>query len=560
MKTKRQSRFDLRALRDLAGERSFARGTDYHRNGQVQLIAIEAQRILAQVAGTDDYRTELRGRGKTIDGNCSCPAFEDRGFCKHMVAAALAANAAGSDAEAEGAGVLARIKDHLKTRGVDALVGMIMDLAERDPALFRKLDVAATAVHADDKTLEARLRWAIDGATRTRGFVDYREAAGWAAGVEEALDTVAVLAQDHRAGLALRLVVQAMARIERAIESIDDSDGHCGALLERARDIHLAACRAAKPDPVGLARDLFARETDGAFDAFHAAAPLYADVLGERGLAEYRRLAAEAWSRVPARTGHRSGENDTSIDRLHLLPILDFFAEREGDVQARIDLRARDLSSQWSYLQLAEFCQQQGRDEEALRHAEEGLWVFEDGRGDERLVFFAVDLLSKTGRKRDAEAHLWRTWEKAPSLELYKRLRKLGGKASGERAVERLEVRLLEDKRTRWNFSADLLIRILTLEKQFDAAWAAVRQHGAAMGEKDTLARASEATHPREALETYAGRIEELANAGGNPAYAMAAELVEHIAKFRSAAEHAAYLDDLKQRHGRKRNFMKLLK
>ena len=151
-------------------------------------------------------------------------------------------------------------------------------------------------------------------------------------------------------------------------------------------------------------------------------------------------------------------------------------------MEARIALRAKDLSSPWSYLQLAEFCRPQGRDEEALRRAEEGLWVFEDGRVDERLVFFTVDLLSKAGRKRDAEAHLWRALEKAPSLELYKRLRKLGGKAASKRAIERLEVPLLEKGRTQRNFSADLLIRILMHEKQFDAAWAAVRQHGASMG------------------------------------------------------------------------------
>jgi len=32
------------------------------------------------------------------------------------------------------------------------------------------------------------------------------------------------------------------------------------------------------------------------------------------------------------------------------------------------------------------------------------------------------------------------------------------------------------------------------------------------------------------------------------------------MAKLRGAAEHAAYLADLRERHGRKRNFMKLLK
>jgi hypothetical protein len=100
----------------------------------------------------------------------------------------------------------------------------------------------------------------------------------------------------------------------------------------------------------------------------------------------------------------------------------------------------------------------------------------------------------------------------------------------------------------------------LTLQKQFDAAWAAVRRHGATRGEREALARASETTHPREALETYARKIEELAMAGGNPAYVEAVKLVEHMAQLRGATEHAAYLADLKERHGRKRNFMKLLK
>src|SRR5712691_2500767 len=104
-------RFDIDALQALAGEKVFARGTAYHRDGQVEILLIEPGRVLAQVAGTEDYRTELTGRGKDIGGECSCPAFEDWGFCKHMVAAALTANAAGDDATGA-AGALTRIRAH----------------------------------------------------------------------------------------------------------------------------------------------------------------------------------------------------------------------------------------------------------------------------------------------------------------------------------------------------------------------------------------------------------------------------------------------------------------
>jgi len=205
------------------------------------------------------------------------------------------------------------------------------------------------------------------------------------------------------------------------------------------------------------------------------------------------------------------------------------------------------------------FCRAQGRDEEALRRAEEGLWVFEDSRPDERLVFFAVDLLSKAGRNSDAEAQLWRTFQKAPSVELYARLRELGGEPAQERAIAFLEARLTEETCTPWHNPADLLIQVLMHEKMFDAAWAAVRSQGASMGVKEALARASEATHPREVVDVYAERVDQFANAGGNQAYAEAAKLIARMATFRSAAEQAAYVAALKERFGRKRNLMKLL-
>src|SRR5215471_10453982 len=116
MKAKQRQRFDLNTLLDLAGPQAFARGQAYHDDGLVTITSIGPQRVVARVAGTEDYRTELTGRGEEIDGECSCPAFEEWGFCKHMVAVALAANAAGPEGEREGAGALARIRDHLKKK------------------------------------------------------------------------------------------------------------------------------------------------------------------------------------------------------------------------------------------------------------------------------------------------------------------------------------------------------------------------------------------------------------------------------------------------------------
>jgi hypothetical protein len=93
----------------------------------------------------------------------------------------------------------------------------------------------------------------------------------------------------------------------------------------------------------------------------------------------------------------------------------------------------------------------------------------------------------------------------------------------------------------------------------FDAAWAVVRKHGSSPVLKEELARASEATHPREVLEVYAERVVALVSTGGNSAYAEAARLVTRMATMRSMKEQGDYIVALKARFDRKRNFMKLL-
>ena len=282
-------------------------------------------------------------------------------------------------------------------------------------------------------------------------------------------------------------------------------------------------------------------------------------MLGETGLAEYRRLAGEAWDKLAPSAGRKGQRDDDPVDRDQLMRILDFFAERDGDVDARIVLRAKDLSSPWDYHQLAEFCLSHGRADEALRWAEEGLWKYEDGRPDVGLTMFTAELLSKAGRTADAEAQLWRLFKKAPTFELYTRLCGLGGKAAREQALSFLTARQASGARSDWNSTINLLMRIWIDEKMFDAAWAAVRKHVVSVALLDELAGKCEASHPREVLEVYTKRVDQLVNAGGRANYAQAAKLVARMAKLRARGEQVAYVLGLKQRFGRRRQFTELL-
>jgi hypothetical protein len=135
----------------------------------------------------------------------------------------------------------------------------------------------------------------------------------------------------------------------------------------------------------------------------------------------------------------------------------------------------------------------------------------------------------------------------------------VGGDAAGTRAIELLRAQLVKHPPTSWRHPADLLVGVLAHGRAFDEAWAAVRDYGASMSAKEALARASEASHPREALEIYAERIDRLVDGGSNSAYAEAAKVLAHMATLRGSDAQAGHIAALKARFARKRNFMKLL-
>jgi uncharacterized Zn finger protein len=549
--------FDIDALRELAGEKTFARGEMCFHDGQISIASLEPKRVLAHVAGPEDCRCVLTGRGKKIGGACSCPIFEVRGFCKHLVATALAANDADPEQEINVEAAFRRIRRYLHEKDGERLVDMVVEAAELDAGLFHKLNLAATAAYGDESSIGAQLRNSIDGAITEQKIVDVEEARRWATGVKAALDNVAKLASGPRAAHALELAERAMVRIARARLSLGDAGYICDELLRQVRNIHVAAVVAVRPEPVELARNLFAREMECDNSIFAGAAGAYDAALGDEGLAEYRRLAVEAWEKLPALGRNARTDSPERYDRL--LHILDFFAERAGDLEMRIALRAKDLSSPVRYLTLAEFCLDNGRREEALRRAEEGLWMFEDGNPDMPLVLFVANLLAKARRFNDAEAKLWEAFERKPALELYAALRSVTGSDARQRAVRFLENRLGESKSTERNGLSDVLIALFLREEMFDEAWQAATARGASPEVMSELALATDATHPHEVLRFCESRIEELAETGGAASYKELVSLLARMASLQGPALHASYIAALKSRFVRKRSLLRHL-
>lgn len=130
--------FDPETLRRLAGDKSYARGEDYAANGQVCLLSAGADGILAVAYGTLDYTVSIAGQGQAVEGRCTCPAYDDAGFCKHLVATALVANDALADGEQPG-DALALIAQRVAMLDRAQLARLVAELARSDWRVLRSL-------------------------------------------------------------------------------------------------------------------------------------------------------------------------------------------------------------------------------------------------------------------------------------------------------------------------------------------------------------------------------------------------------------------------------------
>lgn len=77
-------------ISSLIEERYVQRGREYYAQGMVDLITISETKVIAKCAGTRHYKTKLELKNGVLSDECSCPAFEDFGPCKHMAAVCYA--------------------------------------------------------------------------------------------------------------------------------------------------------------------------------------------------------------------------------------------------------------------------------------------------------------------------------------------------------------------------------------------------------------------------------------------------------------------------------------
>ena len=461
------------------------------------------------------------------------------------------------------------LRTWLAAQPQEYLVDLLWQHAQDDAELRDSIELQAAAQRVGGLDL-APFASALDRAILVAGYVEEDEVPTYAHRIDGVLAQIRGLLAEGHARAVVELAEHAQRRMQEAIESVGDDGGYVDALLDDIQALHLAACRRTRLDPEDLASRLLGLETGSEY-GFSGAASTYANLLGTKGLAAYRRLAEAQWAKQRAL---RPGENPPyDPRRAALTTIMTALAERSGNLDEQVAVRRRDLSSPAQFLAIARLYRDGGRGDDALDWAEQGLAAFPGERVGRDLVALVVDAYQDRGRHDEAMALAWEEFRASPSLRSYQAL-----KARADRAGE-WEARR-EPARTAlrqgagaarpargggWGATAgrSALVQALLWEGDPDQAWREAVEGGCSDDTWLELAAAREAQHPEDAIATYQRVIERLVQEKDKPAYQQAASLAARVRSLQAGigqeAQFAAYLERLRAAHRPKRNFMAAL-
>ena len=600
------------ALRALAWGRSFERGAGYAAAGRVKRLKVGDGEASATVQGAQAYRVRLWLEDGAPRFSCTCPVAADGHFCKHCVAVGLAAfdeevsegdlgvPAAPGGKRAGSAGRrradrARAVRAYLEGLDKARIVDLLLEQADDDELLRGRLELAATTVQGAAGDV-ARFRTVMRDVICPREFIGYRSMYDYSRGVDDLIQSLARLQADGFAAELVDLCEYALACLEDALGSVDDSDGQMSDIRDRLVSLHHEACVQARPDPVALAERLFERELHSDWEVFLGAAAIYADVLGEAGLAAYRRRAEEVWATLPPLAPGDAG--DQFFGRFTITYMMETLAELDGDVDGLVAVKERDLSAPYDFVEIAEIYSVAGRHDDALAWAERGLAAYPDC-GDPRLIDVLADEYEHHGRAEDAVLVAWSLLDRWPRLDSYQRLKERAVRAEQwdvwrTRALDRLRAEADAPAGSRLGTPAagsiavgllaggspppagrpvvpswgrlggrSEVVRALLWEGDTDAAWAEAVAGGCTDLLWLQLAEARAGDHPDDALPIYERHVERSIGVKNARGYADAVAGLRRIEELLVRAgrgdEFPAYVSKVRASHKQKRSLLKLV-
>ncbi|MBA3308727.1 MAG: SWIM zinc finger family protein [Nocardioidaceae bacterium] len=522
----------------LVGPAIHERGLAYWSEGRVRHLAATADRVTAEVAGSEPYQVELTDTRWA----CDCPMGENGELCKHCVAVAIAAmggplSASYGDSEAE-SGRADLVDRWLSGLDRDALLELIARRA-RDDESFRGELTRQAARDTGDLSV---LREEITAALRTRRrFLDWRESAEYGASARRQVDELARLVGAGHAEQALPIIEDAVKALLRVIGKADDSSGTIGDAMRQLLDVHRWACRSASPPPTKLARWLLRFNLDQQ-DWFVADVDGYAEALGRKGIEAYRREANER---------HTAGDESFGVRRSReRLAILDRDAERI------VELIGDGLQNWHRYQSLVEAFRELNMYDEALAWSLRGIAEAPLTPMSAPLFEAARDEYLRRGDEEAAVAVTRQRLERMPSVSSYVALRQLCRRhGSWEAEVDQARVVL--------GPYPEVLTNCLLADDDVEAAWQLAQSFEPSPDLHHRLLKARAKSHPGDVFNGYVALIDQTLQPTGVDHYRAGVKLLRELRPSAAAADRdedfAALVQRLLAEHHRRPTLVEML-
>lgn len=411
----------VEAMQEWAGERAFERGSRYFLEGRVRVSRTKGGAITGEAHGTDVYALWLKNTDGEWDWHCDCPAAEGGAFCKHLVAAVMAAAndamCTTGDGKVDGVAKRAANKPDelltfLRAQSAERLAGWLHELAQDDRDIEKCLQLYRAAEQP------AALKTALGKLINTGGFLDYRGAMRYAQRLEAGIEQLrGVLARDP---------VECRALCEYALRRLfkvyggnaDDSAGAIGECLQDIAELHAQACEAVPPGKA-LVKPLHDLKCVDGWDMLPLAS--YWQALGHDGQMDYGKRVLAEFERLPpvATREQRYGESFGVVRRTEEL------ARCTQDFELLQRVLRRDLSEPWDHLKVLESLREFGREREALAWAEAAVKRFPD---DSRLREALAGCLLEAGMHDEAMEQRWQCFVQRPCDDYWDGLKRMAGK------------------------------------------------------------------------------------------------------------------------------------
>lgn len=310
--------------------------------------------ISAEVEGSELYHVALKLTKRGLTGGCNCPASEGIDFCKHCVAVALAYRAEhAKQAQLAEGDTSDRIHAYLKTLDKPSLVETLLTLIENDPVLHQQWSLKADAALGvlDHKALKKRITAALP---INRGLFRYSQVSHYFSKAEAVIEQLAEQVPQLPAEKSLALVDYALARLDKVLETIDDSGGfrfHCEHLLHT---LHIQTVKRLDWPAGKLAGYLYEKSFGGEEDRYPPIPDAYLDVLSQASQDAYHKRLQQALDELPNQAGTMEWDERYRLIRLRE-PLLKR-AQASGDLPAILALYQKTISDEQDCLEAAEQC------------------------------------------------------------------------------------------------------------------------------------------------------------------------------------------------------------